>query len=174
MIDISFSAYRTGSTQTFTPGVAETVEFQDLIFDTFGYYSTSTSFYTPLIPGKYLFQSHIVCNQTTSCTIQIFKNETQVGGDNNRSASSTTNVHVGAYALLEMNGEDDYVQVVATNADGTTLSTGGTVNFSGEMIAPLEPVYIDIGQTLMLGGILMILLSWWLVGLIRKKNYVRN
>lgn len=131
----TFSATST-SNQTVTSGVWTKVTLNSEEFDTNSNYDTSTSRFTPTVPGYYTFSFACLGSgsvNTTAVYSQLYKNG--IGAKAGSYVVSTTypynNSQSAGSAILYMNGSTDYVELYANIfVSGTaTVTAGANVTF---------------------------------------------
>jgi hypothetical protein len=138
----SFSATKS-TTTTITNGGTVTVKFDTKVFDIGTFYSTSAYTYTPLLPGKYVFQasSAFASNAGTNYSSKLYINQSGTIVDQNVQFLS-----VGTFVIqdrlsqvLQMNGSTDYVLVSAFQNSGSSVnidaSSGDLGTFQGTRVS---------------------------------------
>jgi hypothetical protein len=120
----AIAVYRGTSNQTLTSGVATKIQFNAEVFDTAGYFDSSTNYrYTPLVAGKYLITATVFFNNTlsagTNVIASIYKNG--AGYIDNFTAVPATNVYymLLVTGIVDMNGSSDYVEIYASHFRGS-------------------------------------------------------
>lgn len=125
---VAFSATKSAN-QTVSAGVLTKVTFDGEEFDTNNNYDTSTSRFTPTIPGYYQINAAVYCfTSGASCETNLMKNGSTTiksGFEANNANSSIQNGQVSA--VVYMNGSSDYLEV---NVFTTGTSLKGANNFT--------------------------------------------
>jgi len=122
-----------------TTATAITIDTETIDSDVGHSNTTNPSRYTATVPGLYLVMGYatFVSNATGVRSAQIALNGTVIrGSQTTLNASATTQCSYPTWALAQMNGTTDYVEVRASQ------TAGGTVNsYIGTDIAPSLIVY---------------------------------
>ena len=138
----SFSATKSGTTAC-ASGSTVTIKFDTKVFDIGTFFNTSTYTYTPLLPGKYIFQASgaFASNAGTNYTSKLFMNQSGTIVDQNVQVLSagTLVVQYRVVQVLQMNGSTDYVLVSAFQSSGSSVnidaSSSDTGTFQGTRIS---------------------------------------
>ena len=136
----AFSAYRSGSDQTFSSTTWTKLQFNSEYLDTANCYDPTTNYrFTPNVAGYYLFTLTPLISAASSFTevyIQLYKN----GAGINQYAlwSLTTGVFntiaPSIQSIVEMNGTSDYMEGYAyVGATSPQFNSGGGV-FTGVLL----------------------------------------
>ena len=135
----AFSAYRSGSVQTFSPTTWTKLLFNSEYLDTNNCYDTSNNRFTPNVAGYYLFTLTPLISASSSFIevyLQFYKN----GSGTNQYAlwsltSGTFNtIAPSAQTIIYMNGTSDYMEGYAyVGATSPQFNTGGGV-FTGVLV----------------------------------------
>lgn len=171
--NFGFSVNRNGSNQTVTSGVTAPLDYTNALYNTYGVYDLSTDLFTAPIDGYYLFNSHVRCfDSTEACVTRLmFKSAPDADPSvlvTGRAVGSSTQTKVTHVVYLE---QENQVYQDITNNFGTTIrGTNDQTFFDGNLLreATSSPYYIDPINTIMLGGILMILIGMWLFKLTKN------
>ncbi|MFA5775739.1 MAG: hypothetical protein WC864_10250, partial [Ilumatobacteraceae bacterium] len=134
----SFRVHKNGSNQTVTASTITLLTWSTETFDTNNNFNLSTGFFTPTIPGMYIFNANAFCTTgSTGCYVYIYKNGSLINASGFLGTGNSGNAAVSG--VLNMNGTTDYVEVRAYNNAGTVIAGDeGRTNFSGAMIAPVN------------------------------------
>ena len=136
----AFSAYRSGSVQTFSSTTWTKLQFNSEYLDTASCYDSTTNYrFTPNVAGYYLFTLTPLIGASSSLVeayIQLYKNG---AGINQYSLFSLTTGVFNTMApsiqsIVEMNGTSDYMEGYAyVQATSPQFNTGGGV-FTGVLL----------------------------------------
>ena len=135
----AFSAYRSGSVQTFSATTWTKLQFNSEYLDTNNCYDTSNNRFTPNVAGYYLFTLTPLISASSSFTevyLQLYKNG---AGTNQYSLFSLTTgvfntIAPSIQSIIEMNGTSDYMEGFAyVGATSPQFNTGGGV-FTGVLL----------------------------------------
>lgn len=131
------------STQQTGIGVATAtkVNFQSIVFDTDGCFSTSLSRFTPTVAGYYLLSAAIqlpVAASTATVNLSIYKNGSEWVNGNSAVGSSILYAVSVSTGIFYMNGTTDYAECYTYGSNnGSTyslLNNQTRTNFQGTLI----------------------------------------
>jgi len=176
----TFSAYMSSAFTAATNTVAY-LPFDSTDFNVTGDFDVSTYTFTPSVAGYYLFNASVACTGTgtTRCTVILLKNGAGVSSQIAVASFNNTSRTDLSY-IVEANGTSDYFQLVGINGtagdfsavkSATYFSAGMLPTFIG-LTSTSSPYIIDVGTSVMLGGLLVFLVAYWLVGLIRRSKSI--
>ncbi|XLQ19940.1 MAG: SPRY domain-containing protein [Candidatus Moraniibacteriota bacterium] len=127
----SFSVNKNGTNQTVTTNTWTKVTWSNEAFDSNNDFDLVTDKFQPTITGKYSLTGSAYCDDTTSCSVMIKKNDTYWSHGFTRDSDGLTMTS----DIIDMNGTTDYVELWVNNGGGTII--GGTIyqtKFSGSLI----------------------------------------
>jgi hypothetical protein len=132
----TFSAYRSGSTQSFSTGTFTKVQLNAEAWDTANCFDSTTNYrFTPTTAGYYQFNAMISYDMATYTEniVAIYKNGTKAGWVTYIGATSNTAPTMNGSMLLYLNGSTDYVEMyVYATGTGLKVVDGATATvFSG-------------------------------------------
>ena len=135
----AFSAYLS-STQSITTATTTKIAFDTKIFDTNNCFNTSTSRFTPNVPGYYQINLNVQGSSSSYSSMQIY----QIYKSNNpyvksdwRYQSATIDTGSGdVSSLIYMNGTTDYIEAYAyiVASSSPTVSGSSTTQISGSFV----------------------------------------
>lgn len=115
------------------------VQFNDIVFDTDGYWNTGNFRYTPLVAGYYQFNAQVYSETPNSGTtdrvyVEFFKNGSATNVRNDINTGVLGVIIASTSHLIYCNGSTDYVEVYASN-NGTNTGFGAYyTHFSGFLV----------------------------------------
>jgi hypothetical protein len=115
----AFSAYQSVAV-SFSPVVLTKVLFQTEEFDTDGAYDTSTSRFSPTVPGYYSITAAMGFPASAALQLMVYKN----GAENKRgtdSASSMLGANVAC--LIFLNGFSDYLEIYGRQSSASAMNS---------------------------------------------------
>jgi hypothetical protein len=121
----AFSAYKDGSSQNISSGVATKVTFETEVFDTNNNFASST--FTPTVAGYYQINTNITLGGSdTGVAALIYKNGTEEARGWSVPISGVFNACATACKVVYLNGSTDYIEVFAFQSSGSTkaVNTG--------------------------------------------------
>jgi len=132
---VSFRARKSGADQTVASSTFTKITWESEQFDTNNNFASDR--FTPTVPGKYLIAGQVGCQGTITqgCTAAIYRNGSiyAQGSWTNTSGNSYSSV----FAIVDMNGTGDYVELHGWNGGGTAISgTGNVTYFQGALLGP--------------------------------------
>jgi hypothetical protein len=134
----AFSAYRSGSIQTFSATTWTKLLFNSEYFDTNNCYDTTNCRFTPNVAGYYLFNFTPLISASSSFTevyTQIYKNGAGINQYALWSLTSGTfnTIAPSTQTIVLMNGTSDYIEAYAyVGATSPQLNTAGM--FTGVLV----------------------------------------
>lgn len=133
----AFSAYASAGVSM--PNSTSTkILFQTKDFDTNNNYDTTTSRFTPTIPGYYQVTATISAPAQAAAYFQasIYKNGAQY---TTSPVSAAAGIYVNQVSgLVYCNGSTDYIEVYGSQSTGGTITsnTGAIYKFQGSLVRP--------------------------------------
>ncbi|QLF72049.1 hypothetical protein FE840_020645 (plasmid) [Peteryoungia desertarenae] len=130
---VAFSVHKNGVNQTVTANTHTKLTWSTEVFDTNNNFDTTTSRFTPTVPGIYYFSASAYCYEgsSTACQVSINKNGSGLFVGHTTADASFGMVN----GIVQMNGTTDYVEAFVYNEGGTLVhGNGGWTYFQGALI----------------------------------------
>jgi hypothetical protein len=129
----AFYAYSSVST-SFNNATSTKVSLATELFDVNNWFDTSTSRFTPLIAGKWLFTGGVRFNTLDGLgevSAQIYKNGASYSETNSSASAANRTFGANVCTIIDMNGSTDFVEFYALQSGGGTESnnTGANLTF---------------------------------------------
>jgi len=124
--DIAFQAQKP-NVQTFTSATATLCTFPTILHNAGGYYNAANSRFTPLVAGRYGVWVNLVFGGTGNRMIFLRKNGVSSATAESGPAAGNERTNHTMYAEVDMDGIDDYLEVLCSRsaADISTLAGAG-------------------------------------------------
>jgi len=169
-----FSVNKNGSNQTVTTGVTTQLTFSTELYDTRNEFDTSTSRFTPTIPGNYLVTANVlgtpnVANGTLS--VLLGKNGSIIYVGSSARVVSSADVTATISVIVPMNGTTDYLDA-SVYMNGVTVG-GSTLHtyFTGAYIPSASSTVVtisDFNRDLFYGFLIFFILLFFVIWFFKK------
>ena len=121
----TFSAYKTGSNQTFSANTATKITFDTEDWDTAGNFASSR--FTPTTAGYYLITGGLdIATTTGKALVYVYKNGSSHKNQNSQWGTGNEFTYAVS-ALVYLNGSTDYVEIYVETGGSATVWSGSSV-----------------------------------------------